>query len=126
LTEKQDGSGNKLAEVILVDVFTCNGTGGNPCPVVVNAEGMSDREMQDIAAHYGHESGFVFPSTDGAHDFQFRVFVPNHEMEMCGHATIGALALLAMKGRLPSESVRLTTLSGSISGFVGRTSEPLP
>jgi PhzF family phenazine biosynthesis protein len=41
-------------------------------------------------------------------------------MEMCGHATIGALWVLATKGRLPGEQVRIETRSGSVTGYVDR------
>jgi PhzF family phenazine biosynthesis protein len=106
-----------MSGVTLVDVFTHQGRGGNPCPVVADAGHLDAEGMRAVARSHGHESGFVLPG-DGAHDFAFRFFVPNHEMEMCAHATIGALWVLARQGRLPGETVRLSTLSGSVTGYV--------
>jgi PhzF family phenazine biosynthesis protein len=41
-------------------------------------------------------------------------------MEMCGHATIGALWLLARQGRLSGDTMRISTRSGPVTGFIGR------
>jgi PhzF family phenazine biosynthesis protein len=109
-----------------VNVFTCRGQGGNPCPIVVDAEGLSPQAMQEVARRSGHESGFVLPPTRGDSDFTFRFFVPNHEMEMCGHATLGALWVLARLGRLPGPVVRIDTLSGPVTGFVDSGAEGGP
>jgi PhzF family phenazine biosynthesis protein len=109
--------------VDLVNVFTCEGKGGNPCPIVCDAQGMSDGGMQEVAQRYGHESGFVLPPADSDSDYSFRFWVPRHEMEMCsGHATIGALWLLAAKGRTVAAQLRVATRSGAITGFVARES----
>ncbi|MEG9525228.1 MAG: PhzF family phenazine biosynthesis isomerase [Hyphomicrobiales bacterium] len=107
-----------MPDVTLVDVFTHGGRGGNPCPVVAEARGLDAESMRDVARRYGHESGFALPSDDGAHDLRFRFFVPNHEMEMCAHATIGTLWVLAREGRLPDSTVRIATGSGAVTGFV--------
>lgn len=104
--------------VTLVDVFTHEGRGGNPCPVVADARGLDAESMREIARRYGHESGFALPADDGSHDLRFRFFVPNHEMEMCAHATIGTLWVLAREGRLPRSPVRIATGSGAVTGFV--------
>jgi PhzF family phenazine biosynthesis protein len=54
------------------------------------------------------------PAPDDSSDFTFRFFVPHHEMEMCGHATVGAVWLLRQLGRLPRDQVRIATLSGIV------------
>ena len=78
------------ATVQLVSVFPAGPHGGNPAPVVIDAAGLSDGDMQGIARTYGHESGFVLPAPDGSDcDFLFRFWVPNHEMPMCGWARSG-------------------------------------
>jgi PhzF family phenazine biosynthesis protein len=107
-----------MSGVTLVDVFTHEGSGGNPCPVVADAGGLDAEGMRAVAQCHGHESGFVLPPEDEAHDFRFRFFVPEHEMEMCAHATVGALWVLARRGRLPGPQVRIATASGSVTGFV--------
>jgi PhzF family phenazine biosynthesis protein len=108
--------------VHLVSVFTAGAGGGNPAPIVVDAAGMSDTDMQRVAQAYGHESGFVLPPPAGSGcDFAFRFWVPNHEMEMCGHATVGAVWLLDQLGGLPGDRVSISTRSGRVDAhIVGR------
>ena len=105
---------------ILLSVFPAGPGGGNPCPVVLDARGMDAEAMQGLAATYGHESGFVLPPEDpGTADFRFRFFVPGHEMEMCGHATLGAAWLLRIQGRATSPVLRIETLSGPVRAIFG-------
>jgi len=116
-----------MTAIEFVDVFTLDGAGGNPCPIVLDARGMSSADMQEVARRYGHESGFVLQADNEVHDFRFRFFVPGHEMEMCGHATIGALWLLYRQGQLSGDTVHIETKSGQVTGFVsrGHDGEPL-
>lgn len=108
-------------DVRLVSVFAAGPHGGNPAPIVVDATGMSDADMQQVARSYGHESGFVFPPPQGSDcDFEFRFWVPNHEMSMCGHATVGALWLLARLGKLPGDGLAIWTKSGRVDARVGK------
>ena len=107
-------------EIALVSVFADGPGGGNPAPVMVEAAGLADADMRAVAARYGHESVFVLPPQGRSDcDFMFRFFVPNHEMEMCGHATVGAVWLLQQLGRLPGEKVRIATLSGVVEAHAG-------
>lgn len=112
--------------VRVVNVFTHQGRGGNPCPIVLDAAGWHDEDMQAVAERFGHESGFVLPAASADFDFTFRFWVPRHEMEMCGHATIGALWTLAKAGRISSDQVRIATRSGSVTGYVdlAKSDEP--
>jgi len=105
----------------LVSVFADGPGGGNPAPVILDAMDMSSDQMRAIAKTYGHESVFVLPPPDAASDFRFRFFVPNHEMEMCGHATVGAIWLLGQLGRLPRDEIRIATLSGIVQGRFAQT-----
>src|SRR6266496_2178051 len=109
-----------MIEIELVNVFTSMGRGGNPCPIVVDASDLSDENMRSVTQHFGHESGFVVPAPNLDADYTFRFWVPRHEMEMCGHATIGALWVLATKGGLVADRVRIETLSGPVTGYVDR------
>jgi PhzF family phenazine biosynthesis protein len=104
--------------VALLNVFTFEGKGGNPCPIVADAGRLAPADMQDLARRFGVEAGFVLPSESGDYDFTFRFWVPRHEMEMCGHAAIGALWQLAEHGRLPADMVRVETRSGPVTGFI--------
>lgn len=105
--------------VEIVRVFPNSKESGNPAPTVLNAAGLTDDEMKAIAGKYGLESGFVLPADphDGV-DYRFRFFVPEHEMEMCGHATIGALWLLRNHGKINKTNVLIETLSGIVKANV--------
>lgn len=70
-------------------VFARGPSGGNDCPIVVDADALSSAEMQALAAQFGQETAFVLPSTDPDAVFRVRYFVPNYEMSMCVHATVG-------------------------------------
>jgi len=107
----------------IVSVFvpsdgTGGGRGGNKTTVGIDAGQLSDAEMQSIAHRMGHESGFVRPPPDASFDFAFRFFVPKHETEMCGHATVGALWVLRRLGRWPAgrDRVAVWTKSGRVNG----------
>jgi len=93
---------------------------------MVDASELSSEEMRAIAAHHGHESAFVTAALSEGFDYTFRFYVPRHEMEMCGHATIGALWLLAAQGVLKGPHVRIDTRSGPVSGFVDLVSRDNP
>jgi PhzF family phenazine biosynthesis protein len=111
-------------EVRFVSVFAAGPEGGNPAPVVIDAQGMSDQAMQAIAKSYGHESGFVLPAPEGSDcDFEFRFWVPNHEMSMCGHATVGAIWLLEQLGRLPGDRLKVWTKSGPVDARVEKRTD---
>lgn len=88
--------------------------GGNPVPLVLDAQGMAAADMQALAAHHGHESSFVFPADAPGHLCRLRFFVPGHEMEMCGHATVGTLWALRQWGVWTTPTARVQTLSGSV------------
>jgi PhzF family phenazine biosynthesis protein len=106
-------------DIHLVSVFAAGPGGGNPAPIVADALGMTDAEMRAVAASHGHESAFVLPPPAGsACDFALRFWVPKHEMEMCGHATVGAVWLLDRLGRLPRSNISIVTLSGVVEARV--------
>ncbi|WP_175969235.1 PhzF family phenazine biosynthesis protein [Burkholderia sp. BCC0322] len=103
-----------VQRVRLVRVFSTTDKGGNPAPVALDANGWTEAQMKDVARAYGLESGFVMRAVDPRHDFRFRFFVPNHEMEMCGHAALGALWLLRHTGAWCTKTALIETLSGSV------------
>jgi trans-2,3-dihydro-3-hydroxyanthranilate isomerase len=105
-------------EIHLVRVFAASEGGGNPAPIILNADGLSDNEMRSIAGEYGHESAFVLCPEDTSHTVRFRFFVPNHEMEMCGHATLGALWLLRKLGIWTTKRALIETKSGVVEARI--------
>lgn len=96
------------------------GAGGNPAAVVLDAAGMSEDEMRWFAAEKGYECGFVqrAAETSAPADFSMRYFVPEHEMEMCGHATVGALWALRRAGLWKADRATFATKSGVVQAFV--------
>ncbi|KAI1616673.1 phenazine biosynthesis protein PhzF family [Exophiala viscosa] len=99
----------------LVNVFTCNGQGGNLAPIVLDAHGLTDADMRDIARRYERESAFAMVHEDSKVDFQLRFFVPEHEMEMCGHATVGTAWLMHNLQTTSKSVLDISTKSGYVS-----------
>lgn len=96
--------------------------GGNPTTIFLNADEMSSEQMQSLAKESGHECGFVLPGATGDQtrtDLTMRYWVPNHEMEMCGHATVGAIWVMDQLGLLPpTERISISTKSGVVEARV--------
>ena len=84
----------KKYQIKQVDAFTDRAFGGNPAGVVLDAEGLSDGKMQNIAAEMNlSETAFILPSKIA--DFRIRWFTPKKEILFCGHATVASLHVLA-------------------------------
>ncbi|PRY35710.1 PhzF family phenazine biosynthesis protein [Umezawaea tangerina] len=102
--------------VHVVRVFPAGPGGGNPAPIMIDADGVADTDMRALARQHGHESGFVLPAPPGSGcDHALRFWVPNHEMSMCGHATVGAAWLLDRLGGLDGDEVVFHTRSGPVT-----------
>lgn len=77
--------------VYQIDSFTRERLTGNPAGVVTNADGLSDRQMQQIARELNNsETAFLLHPDDDTYDVQVRFFTPTKEVPICGHATIAA------------------------------------
>jgi PhzF family phenazine biosynthesis protein len=73
-----------------VDVFGSGPCSGNPVAVVLDAEGLSEEEMQRFARWTNlSETTFVLPPTDPAADYRLRIFTPVLELPFAGHPTLG-------------------------------------
>lgn len=82
----------------ICDVFTDRRFGGNQLAVLPEAEGLSDRQMQQIAREFNFsESTFVFPPEAG-HTRRVRIFTPSIEVPFAGHPNIGTAFALASAG----------------------------
>lgn len=78
------------------DVFSGRRFAGNPLAVVFEAEGLSDENMQAIAAEFNlSETAFVLKAENPAHGARLRIFTPGKELPFAGHPTIGAAVALA-------------------------------
>jgi PhzF family phenazine biosynthesis protein len=73
-----------------VDVFGSGPCSGNPVAVVLDAEGMTDPEMQRFARWTNlAETTFVLPPTRPEADYRVRIFTPVLELPFAGHPTLG-------------------------------------
>ncbi len=117
--EKMEGLNmlKKIVPVIHTLVFSAAPGGGNPCPVVFNCEQFASEQMKFAAAHYMEETAFVISPEEADCDVKLRYFVPNHEMEMCVHATIGSIAAQAHKLLIEKKEVKVEIPIGKISAF---------
>lgn len=93
-------------------VFGATPEGGNPCPVVGKADALTTTQMQGMAADFGVETAFVLSPQNADAGLRLRYFVPLHEMEMCVHAMVGVVTVLARQQRLPTPTVRIETPLG--------------
>ena len=79
-----------------VDVFTDHVFGGNPLAIFTDARGISDADMQKIAAEMNYsETTFVLPPDDPGNAAKVRIFTPQNEMPFAGHPNVGTGYLLA-------------------------------
>ncbi len=86
---------------IQVDVFTDTPFGGNPLAVFPEAEGLSTKEMQQLALEMNlSETTFVLPSQTPEADFRVRIFTPAAELPFAGHPVVGTHWVLAHLGRV--------------------------
>lgn len=73
-----------------VDVFTATPLLGNPLAVVLDAEGLSDEQMQAFARWTNlSETTFVLPPTTAGADYRVRIFTAVRELPFAGHPTLG-------------------------------------
>ncbi len=79
-----------------VDAFTSTPHTGNPAGVVINADGLSDKQMQSIAREMNlSETAFLLSPTRSDADIRIRWFTPQTEVNLCGHATVASFHVLA-------------------------------
>jgi PhzF family phenazine biosynthesis protein len=87
------------------DVFSPVPTQGNGLAVVVDADGLSDAQMQRFAAWTNlAETAFLLTPTQASADYRVRIFTPTREMPFAGHPTLGSCAAWRHAGGVPSEA----------------------
>jgi trans-2,3-dihydro-3-hydroxyanthranilate isomerase len=85
---------------VTVDVFTDRRFGGNPLAVFPDARGLTDAEMQSLAAEFNlSETTFVLPPADPANTARVRIFNRRSEMPFAGHPNVGTAWVLRDRGR---------------------------
>ncbi|WP_254412639.1 PhzF family isomerase [Dyadobacter diqingensis] len=99
--------------VYQIDSFTKEKFKGNPAGVVINADGLSDIEMQRIARELNNsETAFIFSPDRDDYDGMIRYFTPTTEVPICGHATIAAMYAKASEENPDSCILRMKTHVG--------------
>ena len=96
-----------------VDTFTRTRFQGNPASVVLDADVLSDEEMQIIARELGSpETVFVLEAESSDHDLRLRFFTPRHEVPFVAHATIAAHYVRAKHDGASTGALRQATGAG--------------
>ncbi|RUS88435.1 hypothetical protein EGW08_003831 [Elysia chlorotica] len=104
----------------IVDAFTDQPFSGNPAAVclVDPKEVLANETMQHIAAEMNlSETVFVTPEKGSFKDatlFEIRWFTPTTEVDLCGHATLAAAAVLFFKKGNNSGAITFNSRSGKL------------
>ena len=101
-----------MFETIHTIVFQARDGGGNPCPVTINADGLTTDQMQAMTHDFGAESAFLMKATRTDCDIKVRYFLPLHETDMCMHATVGSRTVLVRRGLCQTSPIMLETNLG--------------
>ncbi|MFD4743033.1 PhzF family phenazine biosynthesis protein [Streptomyces virginiae] len=105
-------------EVLRYTAFSHDPDGGNPAGVVLDATGLDDRAMLEIAAELGYsESAFLTAPPEGfggeeGRSFTVRYFSPKAEVPFCGHATVATA--LALGERIGPGELLFATRAGTV------------
>jgi trans-2,3-dihydro-3-hydroxyanthranilate isomerase len=100
---------------VTVDVFTDRRFGGNPLAVFPDARGLSDADMQALAAEFNlSETTFVLPPADPANAARVRIFNRKAEMPFAGHPNVGTGWVLAGMGRAKNGMLRFEEIAGLV------------
>lgn len=106
--------------VYTLQAFTNHPQWGNSAWVVLEADNLSERDMQSIAKKiWLSETAFVLKSDKA--DFKVRFFTPNSEVNLCWHATIATFFLMKRLNVIASGSYTEETKSGIMNINVWET-----
>ncbi len=96
-----------------VSAFAANPFHGNPAGVCPLECWLPDATLQRIAANNNlSETAFTVPHGD---DFELRWFTPTVEMDLCGHATLGAAFVLFSERGARGSEIRFHSQSGLLT-----------
>ncbi|MFI4895053.1 MAG: PhzF family phenazine biosynthesis isomerase [Steroidobacterales bacterium] len=87
---------SQRVRVFQVDAFTRQRFCGNPAGVVLEADALSDHDMQALSRELNNgDTAFLLRPDAADHDLRVRFFTPRTEAAFVGHATLAAHAVLA-------------------------------
>lgn len=106
----------------IVDAFSDQIFGGNPAGIVLIDEKNdfpSEEVMRKTAAELRY-SETAFVKQIGEKEFHTRYFTPASEVDLCGHATIGAFSVLLAESLVKSGETYINfTLAGTLNIEIG-------
>jgi len=100
--------------VVLVNSFTKEGSGGNAAGVVLYADILSDKQKLQVAKEVGF-SETAFVSSDDEFDFEVSFYTTTDEVDFCGHATIAAFTTMFEQGLINAGTFIQRTKAGALS-----------
>ncbi|MBQ9393177.1 MAG: PhzF family phenazine biosynthesis protein [Oscillospiraceae bacterium] len=98
----------------VMDAFSTRVFGGNQAGVVPTDRELPDELMRQIAAEFKH-SETVFIRQEAGKPVRLKYFTPAGEVDLCGHATVAAFALLRQLGLVEDGRVIAATRSGELA-----------
>ena len=102
-------------DFVTVDVFTATPFGGNPLAVFPSAEGLTDAQMQALAAEMNlSETTFVLPPDDPGNTARVRIFTRTSEMPFAGHPNVGTAHVIASLGLVEGAVLRFEEIAGLV------------
>ncbi|ULM96631.1 PhzF family phenazine biosynthesis protein [Peribacillus frigoritolerans] len=113
----------KTVRVFHYDAFSSKPNKGNPAGVVLDADGLTEKEMQDIAMKVGFNET-SFPMESDIADLRIRYFTPGNEMNLCGHATMATIHALKTRGLLDKDELMIETGAGILPIKIHATAGP--
>ena len=105
---------NRRCRLFHVDAFTRERFCGNPAVVVLDADELTEDQMQTVATEVNRETAFVLEAEAGDHDMQVKFFTPRHPVPFVGHATIAAQYVRAKTDAKPRGKIRQRTQAGIV------------
>ncbi|MDN5215853.1 PhzF family phenazine biosynthesis protein [Fulvivirgaceae bacterium BMA12] len=99
-----------------IDAFTDRVFGGNPAAVCPLNEWLPDGIMQKIAFEFNQaETAFFVKSESG---YEIRWFMPNDEIDLCGHATLASAYTIFNYLDHPSHEITFSSQSGPLKAVM--------
>jgi len=108
--------------IFQVDAFTDVAFGGNPAGVVITKKSLPEKIMKSIAREM-NLSETIFLTELEKNKYKARYFTPECEVDLCGHATIGGVYILADEGYVENlnngtKTILLKTNIGTITAEI--------
>lgn len=113
---------------VTVDVFTHERFSGNQLAVIPDARGLTDAQMQQIAAEFRYsEVTFVLPPENPENSARVRIFTPTMEVPFAGHPNVGTAFVLGNRadifGKAVAHKLRFEETAGLVEAELVRNAD---